>query len=80
VAWVLVRAGGGRIVNISSTEGRFRAGITSGPYAMSKHALEAYSDALRQEMQFLGIPVIVIEPGNFRTRCFQPSAPSTRNC
>lgn len=67
----LVRAGGGRIVNISSTEGRFRAGITSGPYAMSKHALEAYSDALRQEMQFLGIPVIVIEPGNFRTPMLQ---------
>ena len=63
----LLRAGGGRIVNISSTEGRFRAGLTSGPYAMSKHAVEAYSDALRQELMFVGIPVIVIEPGAFRT-------------
>jgi len=67
----LVRAGGGRIVNISSESGRFRAGITTGPYAMSKHALEAYSDALRQELQFLGVPVIVIEPGAFRTAMSQ---------
>jgi NAD(P)-dependent dehydrogenase (short-subunit alcohol dehydrogenase family) len=63
----LLRAGGGRIVNISSESGRFRAGITTGPYAMSKHALEAYSDALRQELLFVGIPVIVIEPGAFRS-------------
>lgn len=63
----LVRAGGGRIVNISSEIGRFRAGLTSGPYAMSKQAVEAYSDALRQELMFVGIPVIVIEPGSFRT-------------
>ena len=61
------RAGGGRIVNISSESGRFRAGITTGPYAMSKHALEAYSDALRQELQFVGVPVVVIEPGSFRS-------------
>ena len=67
----LVRAGGGRIVNISSESGRFRAGITTGPYAMSKHAVEAYSDALRQELQFLGIPVIVIEPGAFRSAMSQ---------
>ncbi|MFZ0831929.1 MAG: SDR family NAD(P)-dependent oxidoreductase [Mycobacterium sp.] len=67
----LVRAGGGRIVNISSESGRFRAGITTGPYAMSKHAVEAYSDALRQELQFLDIPVIVIEPGAFRSAMSQ---------
>lgn len=67
----LVRAGGGRIVNISSEAGRFRAGLTSGPYSMSKHAIEAYSDALRQELMFLGIPVIVIEPGAFRTAMSQ---------
>lgn len=67
----LVRAGGGRIVNISSESGRFRAGITTRPYAMTKHALEAYSDALRQELLFVGIPVIVIEPGVFRTAMSQ---------
>jgi NAD(P)-dependent dehydrogenase (short-subunit alcohol dehydrogenase family) len=63
----LVQAGAGRIVNISSEAGRFRAGLTSGPYSMSKHAIEAYSDALRQELMFLDIPVITIEPGSFRT-------------
>ena len=67
----LVRAGRGRIVNISSESGRFRAGITTGPYAMSKHAIEAYSDALRQELLFVGIPVIVIEPGAFRSAMSQ---------
>jgi len=63
----LIRAGGGRIVNISSAAGRFRAGPTSGPYAASKHAVEAYSDALRQELMFVDVPVIVIEPGSFRS-------------
>ena len=42
----LVRAGCGRIVNISSESGRYRAGITAGPYAMSKHAIEALADRL----------------------------------
>lgn len=64
----LIRRGGGRIVNISSESGRFRAGITTGPYAASKHALEAYSDALRQELLFLDVPVIVIEPGPFHSQ------------
>jgi len=63
----LVRSGGGRIVNISSSAGRFRAGATSGPYASSKHAVEAYSDALRQELQFVDVPVIIVEPGSFKT-------------
>ena len=34
---------------------------------MSKHAVEAYSDALRQELMFVGIPVVVVQPGPFRT-------------
>jgi NAD(P)-dependent dehydrogenase (short-subunit alcohol dehydrogenase family) len=65
--FALIRAGSGRIVNISSAAGRFRAGPTSGPYAASKHAVEAYSNALRQELMFVNIPVIVIEPGSFRS-------------
>ena len=39
----------------------------NGAYAMSKHAIEAYSDALRRELMFLGAPVIKIQPGPFRT-------------
>jgi len=45
------------------------AGILSSPmfgaYAMSKHAIEAYTDALAQEMARFEVSVHVIEPGNY---------------
>ena len=63
----LVRAGAGRIVNISSEAALIRGGATAGPYSASKHAVEAYSDALRQELMFLGVPVVTVRPGSFRT-------------
>lgn len=66
-AFEKVRAGGGRIVNISSEAGWQRALMLNGPYAMSKHAIEAYSDALRRELMFVGVPVVVVQPGPFRT-------------
>jgi len=52
----------GAIVNVSSFWGRvsFAGG---GAYAGSKHALEAFSDALRQEVSAFDIEVSVIEPG-----------------
>jgi NAD(P)-dependent dehydrogenase (short-subunit alcohol dehydrogenase family) len=56
----------GRIVNISSVSGRI-AYPFMGPYAASKHALEALSDALRRELLIYGIDVIVIEPASIRT-------------
>jgi len=63
----LVLARKGRIVNISSETG-WQSGMPfNGPYAMSKHAIEAYSDSLRRELMFLGIPVVKIQPGPFRT-------------
>jgi NAD(P)-dependent dehydrogenase (short-subunit alcohol dehydrogenase family) len=56
-------AGGpGRIVNISSVAGRIAAPFL-GDYAMSKHALEAFSDSLRRELMIYGIDVVVIGPG-----------------
>ncbi len=39
----------------------------NGPYALSKHAIEAYSDSLRRELMFLGVPVVKIQPGPFKT-------------
>lgn len=63
----LVRAGRGRIVNISSEAGRFKALGFSGPYSVSKHAVEAYSDVLRREVMFVGVPVVIVQPGAFRT-------------
>jgi NAD(P)-dependent dehydrogenase (short-subunit alcohol dehydrogenase family) len=63
----LVLARKGRIVNISSETG-WQSGMPfNGPYAMSKHAIEAYSDSLRRELMFLGVSVIKIQPGPFRT-------------
>ncbi|UCG27656.1 MAG: SDR family NAD(P)-dependent oxidoreductase [Bacteroidales bacterium] len=57
----------GRIINISSETGWQTAAPFNGPYALSKHALEAYSDALRRELSLLNIPVIKIRPGPFKT-------------
>src|SRR6188474_3395349 len=60
------RAGHGRIVNLSSIGGRltFPGG---GAYHGTKHAVEAFSDALRFEVAGFGIQVVVIEPGLIRT-------------
>jgi NAD(P)-dependent dehydrogenase (short-subunit alcohol dehydrogenase family) len=63
----LLLARKGRIVNISSETGWQSAMPFNGSYAMSKHAIEAYSDALRRELMFLGVTVIKIQPGPFRT-------------
>jgi NAD(P)-dependent dehydrogenase (short-subunit alcohol dehydrogenase family) len=57
----------GRIVNISSETGWQTGMPFNGPYGMSKHAIEAYSDSLRRELMFLGVPVIKIQPGPFKT-------------
>lgn len=56
----------GTIVNLSSIAGRLAA-PGSGYYSASKFAVEGMSDALRKELAPLGIRVIVVEPGAFRT-------------
>ncbi|SDR13063.1 SDR family oxidoreductase [Natronobacterium texcoconense] len=58
--------GAGRIVNVSSVNGRIAVPGT-GAYAGSKHALEAMSDALRAEVEEFGIDVVVVEPGPVET-------------
>lgn len=65
--FALLRNGEGRIVNISSETGWQSAAPFNGPYAMSKHAIEAYSDALRRELALLGIVVVKVQPGPFKT-------------
>ncbi len=59
----LKAAGGGDIVNISSTAGRRAVGATFGPYAASKFALTAFNESLRAEVTLSGIRVSIIEPG-----------------
>jgi NADP-dependent 3-hydroxy acid dehydrogenase YdfG len=58
-----LKAGGGDIVNISSTAGRHTVGASFGPYASSKHALTAFNESLRAEVTLAGIRVSIIEPG-----------------
>ena len=59
--------GSGAIVNVSSILGLFSAPFL-GVYAATKHAVEAYSEALHLEAGPLGIRVILLEPGFTRTR------------
>jgi NAD(P)-dependent dehydrogenase (short-subunit alcohol dehydrogenase family) len=63
----------GRIVNISSVSGRI-AYPFMGPYAASKHALEALSDSLRRELMIYGVDVVVIQPGNVDTAIWQKAS------
>lgn len=61
-----IRKRRGRIVNVSSINGRI-ASPFNGAYAASKFALEAMSDALRIELAHWGIHVVVVQPGAIRT-------------
>lgn len=56
----------GRIINISSVVGRLALPFF-GPYNATKHAIEAFSDALRNELRLFGIDVVLIEPGAINT-------------
>ena len=62
----LIIAEQGRITTIGSISGILSSPF-SGPYTMSKHAIEAYTDALAGEMAKFGVKVSVIEPGNYRS-------------
>jgi NAD(P)-dependent dehydrogenase (short-subunit alcohol dehydrogenase family) len=61
----------GRIVNVSSISGRVALPLF-GPYAASKFALEALSDALRRELHG-AVEVDVVEPGAIATPIWERS-------
>jgi NAD(P)-dependent dehydrogenase (short-subunit alcohol dehydrogenase family) len=63
----------GRIVMMSSVQGRLAAPFV-GPYAASKHALEALSDSLRAELLPSGVDVVIVEPGAVRTAIWKRGA------
>nr|ABP43414.1 short-chain dehydrogenase/reductase SDR [Mycolicibacterium gilvum PYR-GCK] len=61
--------GSGWIVNVSSV-----AGLVAAPgfgyYSATKFAIEAVTDALRDEVSTHGISVLAVEPGAFRTNAY----------
>jgi NAD(P)-dependent dehydrogenase (short-subunit alcohol dehydrogenase family) len=62
----MLRRARGRILSTGSIAGFFTLpGL--GPYSMSKHAMEAFSDALRRELRPWGIQVSLLEPGAIAT-------------
>lgn len=67
----------GAIINLSSIAA-VQSGVGSGYCASTKAALELLSDALYQEVSPLGIKVMVVEPGAFRTRFFDDSLKGTQ--
>ena len=63
----MIMASKGRIATTGSIAG-ILAGEMFGPYAMSKHAIEAFNDSLAKEMARFGVSVHVIEPGNYASQ------------
>jgi NAD(P)-dependent dehydrogenase (short-subunit alcohol dehydrogenase family) len=57
----------GRVLTVGSI-----AGILTGPfggaYSMSKHGVEAYTDALAAELARFNVAVAVVEPGNYKSQ------------
>ncbi len=68
----------GRIINIGSTSG-LHAYPFEGPYAISKYAIEAFSDSLRREISQFGIKVILIEPSKVKTEIWKKSEDTFKN-
>lgn len=62
----------GRIINMGSISGRSALPMT-GPYAASKFALEAITDAMRVELMPAGIDVVIVEPGMIATPIWETS-------
>jgi len=61
-----LRRARGRIVFVGSIAGRSALPFL-GPYAASKHALEAVADSLRVELRPFGVSVSIVQPGSIKT-------------
>jgi NAD(P)-dependent dehydrogenase (short-subunit alcohol dehydrogenase family) len=49
-----------------------------GPYTMSKHAMEAYTESLHAELAPLGVSVSVIKPGDYASNIWKTDAELAR--
>jgi NAD(P)-dependent dehydrogenase (short-subunit alcohol dehydrogenase family) len=56
----------GRVLTTGSISGIVTWAM-GGPYTMSKHAVEAFTDALALELAPFGVHVAVVEPGNYKS-------------
>ena len=74
VFFPMIEKGHGRIINFSSEYGTYAVVPFNAFYTTSKHAVESYSDGLRREMKYLGIPVVTIRPGAFKTEMEQSTS------
>lgn len=57
----------GRVMTTSSISG-ILSGQSMGAYSMSKHGVEAYTDALAAELKRFDIQVAAVEPGNYKSQ------------
>lgn len=63
----MIIADKGRIVTIGSIAGFF-SNAGSNAYCMSKHAMEAFTDGLAEEVASFGVQVSIVEPGQFKSQ------------
>jgi NAD(P)-dependent dehydrogenase (short-subunit alcohol dehydrogenase family) len=68
-----LRRAQGRVVLMGSIGGRSALPFL-GPYAASKHALEAVADSLRVELRPWGVRVSIVEPASIRTAIWEKGA------
>jgi NAD(P)-dependent dehydrogenase (short-subunit alcohol dehydrogenase family) len=57
----------GRVLTTGSIAG-IVTGPFSGAYSMSKHGVEAFTDALAAEFADFGVQVAIVEPGNYKSQ------------
>jgi NAD(P)-dependent dehydrogenase (short-subunit alcohol dehydrogenase family) len=60
----------GRIINISSIEGKLASPFISA-YAAAKYAIEGFSSSLRRELRLFGIKVIIVGPGGVKSEMWR---------
>ncbi|TDE13493.1 SDR family NAD(P)-dependent oxidoreductase [Jiangella asiatica] len=74
----LIRAGKGRIINVSAPTAWVPVPFL-GPIGASKAALESLSAALRTELAVWRIPVVMVQPGTTKTLLFAKAEAAARN-
>lgn len=72
----LILAAKGRITTIGSISGILASPDLSA-YSMSKHAMEAFTDSLAQQLSAQGVQVSIVEPGNYDSQIGKNAAQRT---